>query len=554
MKKVHIFLFLFLSVNLTFSQNFTEILGRPTNTSITMNILFDQQVDVFWEYGTTSGVYSNSTTTLVANANVPLETDFINLQTDTKYYYRTRYRTNGSSSAFLAGTEHSFHTPRPAGSAFSFAIEADPHLDTNSNPAAYTLTLQNIFSKTPDFMLDLGDIFMSEKLPVPMQIQSEITNRHTLFRPYFNEVCHSVPLYLVIGNHEGELGWLLNGTANSMPVMASNTRKLYYPNPYPNSFYTGDTTNQPFIGLRENYYAYEWGNVLIVALDPFWYTLVKGDWGWTLGTTQYSWFKSVLETSQAKFKFVFCHNLLGGKGSDARGGAEYVDFFEMGGKNADSTWGFTAYRPNFQKTIHQLMVDNHVQIFFHGHDHLYDKQDKDGMVYQEVPQPSNRNITNTQAVNYGYLSGVIIPGRGYLLVSVTDSSAKVDYFKTFLPNEVTTGHSNGELAYSYTITAPATNIAEINEASAKFSIEQNYPNPFKSETTIKYKVSTANNIQLSVYDMFGREIKTLVNQYQAVGNYAISLNASELSLKTGIYYYKITLGNYSKSMKMICIE
>ncbi|MFZ4401431.1 MAG: T9SS type A sorting domain-containing protein [Bacteroidales bacterium] len=81
-----------------------------------------------------------------------------------------------------------------------------------------------------------------------------------------------------------------------------------------------------------------------------------------------------------------------------------------------------------------------------------------------------------------------------------------------------------------------------------------YPNPFNIETTIKYKVSTANNVQLSIFDMFGREVKTLVNQYQSVGNYSVSLNASELSLKTGIYYYKITMGNYSKSMKMICIN
>ncbi|MFZ4414750.1 MAG: metallophosphoesterase family protein, partial [Bacteroidales bacterium] len=299
--KIKIIMLIFTSVfsNVVFAQNFSELLGRPTNTSITMNILFDQQVDVYWEYGTVSGVYPNSTSTFQAAMNLPLEKDFTNLQPNTKYFYRTRYRLIGGSSAFLMGTEHSFHTPRPAGSSFKFAIEADPHLDTNSTPAAYTLTLQNIFNKTPDFMIDLGDIFMSEKLPV--QSQTEITNRHILYRPYFNNVCHTVPLYLVIGNHEGELGWLLNGTANSLPVMASNTRKLYYPNPYPNSFYTGDTTNQPFIGLRENYYAYEWGNVLIVALDPFWYTLVKGDWGWTLGATQYNWFKNVLETSQAKF-------------------------------------------------------------------------------------------------------------------------------------------------------------------------------------------------------------------------------------------------------------
>ncbi|MCX6230430.1 MAG: metallophosphoesterase [Bacteroidetes bacterium] len=531
------------------AQNFTELLGRPTNNSITMNVLFDQQVDVYCEYGSISGTYTNTTATLIANANVPLEIDFTGLQTNTKYYYRTRYRSSGSTSAFLAGTEHSFHSPRPAGSSYTFAIEADPHLDTNSNPAAYTLTLQNIYAKNPDFLIDLGDIFMSEKLPV--QSQTEITNRHILFRSYFNEVCHSVPLFLVIGNHEGELGWLLNGTDTCLPVKASKTRKKYYPNPFPNSFYTGDTTNQPFIGFRGNYYAYEWGNALIVVLDPFWYSLVKGNWGWTLGTTQYNWFKNVLTTSQAKFKFVFCHNLLGGKGSDARGGTEYVDFFEMGGYNSDTTWGFTTYRPSWQKTIHQLMVDNHVQIFFHGHDHLYDKQDKDGMVYQEVPQPSNRNITNTQATNYGYVTGVIMPGRGYLLVTVSDSNAKVDYFKTYLSNEATTGHPNGELAYSYSVSAYTTSVAEVNESTAKFNIEQNYPNPFYDETTIKYKVSEANNVHLSIYDMFGREIRTLVNQYQIIGSYSISLNANDLSLKSGIYYYSISMGNFSKTLKMI---
>ncbi len=552
--KIKIIMLFFTSVlsNVVFAQNFSELLGRPTNTSITMNILFDQQVDVYWEYGTVSGVYSNSTSTFQASMNLPLEKDFTNLQPNTKYFYRTRYRLTGGSSAFLMGTEHSFHTPRPAGSSFKFAIEADPHLDTNSNPAAYTLTLQNIFNKTPDFMLDLGDIFMSEKLPV--QSQTEITNRHILYRPYFNNVCHTVPLYLVIGNHEGELGWMLNGTANSLPVMASNTRKLYYPNPYPNSFYTGDTTNQPFIGLRGNYYAFEWGNTLIVVLDPFWYTLVKGNWGWTLGTTQYNWFKNTLATSQAKFKFVFCHNLVGGKTSDARGGAEYADFFEMGGENADSTFGFNTYRPNWNKTIHQIMLDNNTDIFFHGHDHFYGKQDKDGMVYQEVPQPSNRNITNTSATQYGYVNGVILPGRGYLLVSVTDSNAKVEYIRTYLPNEETGGHLNGEIAHSYTITSAATSVDEINQLAATFELKQNYPNPFNSETIFSYKVSTADNVQLNVYDMFGREIKTLVNQYQPVGNYSVSFDATELSLKTGIYYYKITVGAYSKTKKMICIH
>ena len=65
-------------------------------------------------------------------------------------------------------------------------------------------------------MFDLGDTFMSEKLQNPTQ--DSITIRHLYLRTFFDSICHSIPLYLVIGNHEGELGWLLNGTANNLAV------------------------------------------------------------------------------------------------------------------------------------------------------------------------------------------------------------------------------------------------------------------------------------------------------------------------------------------------
>jgi phosphodiesterase/alkaline phosphatase D-like protein len=182
--------------NIDTMGSFTEILGRPTNSSVTMSILFDQPTDVFWELGTSSGLYDISTSTQQAAKDTPLEVDFINLVTNTKYYYRTRYRSGRTSTAFQAGTEHSFHTLRAPGSTFTFSVEADPHLDYNSDTAAFSLTLQNILSKNPDFMLDLGDTFMSEKQP--MVDQKTVTERHLLFRPYFDKVCNSVPLNLVI--------------------------------------------------------------------------------------------------------------------------------------------------------------------------------------------------------------------------------------------------------------------------------------------------------------------------------------------------------------------
>lgn len=442
---------LLLNWQLTSAQTYSEILGRPTNNSVTMSILFDQSVDVYWEIGTVSGNYNNTTPTYSATANIPLETDFTGLMPNTLYYYRSRYRLSSSGSAYSAGNEHSFHTQRPVGSTFTFAVEADPHLDTNTNPASYILTLQNMLSAKHDFLIDLGDNFMSEKEPVINQ--STITARTKLFRPYFGEVCHTSPLFLTIGNHEGELGWKLNGTDTSMPVLTANTRKLFYPNPFPNSFYTGNTVSENFVGLRENYYAWEWGNALFVVIDPYWYTTVsqRAGWGWTLGSAQYNWFKNAIINSTAKFKFVFCHQLVGGNGNDARGGTEYVDFFEMGGKNADSSWGFTTKRPGWSDPIHPLLVNNNGSIYFHGHDHFYAKQQKDCIIYQEVPQPSSKNINSNLAAGYGYINGVFFPSRGYLSVTVGQDSVKVDYIKTYLPNEENGTRHNKDIAYSYTI-------------------------------------------------------------------------------------------------------
>ena len=431
------------------TQKFTEILGRPTNSAVTMSILFDQLTEVYWEYGTVSGNYTLKSSIVTASKDVPLQADLTNLTTNTKYYYRTRCRISGSASAFSAGSEHTFHTPRESGDTFTFAIEADPHLDENSDTASYSLTLKNILSAKPDFMLDLGDTFFSEKQPE--KTQTVITNRHLLYRPYFGKVCHSVPLYLTLGNHEGESGWVLNGTANSLPVMASNTRKLYYPNPEPNSFYSGNSKSETFVGLRQNYYSWQWGNALFIVLDPYWNTITKPGWGWTLGTDQYNWFKSTISTSQAKYKFVFCHNLVGGNGNDSRGGTEFAHLFEMGGSNLDGTWGFDSNRPGWQKPIHTLMKENKATIFFHGHDHFYGKQDKDGIVYQEVPQPSNKNITNISATEYGYKEGILLPGRGYLLLTITNNSAKVEYIKTYLPSEESSTRKNGEVGATYTI-------------------------------------------------------------------------------------------------------
>lgn len=530
-------------------QNYTLILGRPTDNSVTMNVLFDQAADVYWEYGTVTGNYSKATEVTVASKDVPIEIEISGLQPGHKYFYRTRFRPNGNSGNFKSGPEYSFQTCRARGEAFRFAVEADPHLDTNSIPAAYALTLNNITSMNPDFLVDLGDSFMSEKYPP--NNQANITARHLLYRPYFATACQSAHLFLALGNHEGEFGWKNDGTPNCLPVQATNIRKSYYPNPLPNGFYSGDTITENYVGLREDYYAWQWGDALFVVLDPYWHTVVKPEWGWTLGKAQYDWFRKTLENSKAKYKFVFCHNLLGGRGSDARGGAEYAGFFEWGGKNADNTWGFDTNRPGWGKPIHQLMVENHVNIFFHGHDHFYGKQVKDGIVYQEVPQPSNRNLTTLQANAYGYLNGLFLPGRGFLLVSVSDTTVKVEYISTLLQNETTGLHHNKEVADSYTTTQTLMGTPEIIYQNAGADLQQNSPNPFLRFTTVTFTIAKAGNISLNIFDTNGNHLARLIDQYKLPGTYNVKIDAVKLSLPEGVVFCQLRCGNVTKSIKMI---
>ena len=113
--------------------------------------------------GTVPGKYATSTAVQTASANTPLNIVLVNLQPNTRYYYRMQYGVPGSAS-FTPRPEHSFQTQRPRGAPFTFVIQADPHMDANSSSDVYKQTLANELADAPDFMLDLGDVMMSDKL------------------------------------------------------------------------------------------------------------------------------------------------------------------------------------------------------------------------------------------------------------------------------------------------------------------------------------------------------------------------------------------------------
>jgi len=98
---------------------------------------------------------------------------------------------------------------------------------------------------------------------------------------------------------------------------------------------------------------------------------------------------------------------------------------------------------------------------------------------------------------------------------------------------------------------------EIQPSEGSYKLSQNYPNPFNPVTTINYTIPTninneLQNVKLSIFDLLGRKIETLVNEYQKPGNYQTVFDASNLT--SGIYYYSLLVNKNLMHKKMILLK
>lgn len=95
-------------------------------------------------------------------------------------------------------------------------------------------------------------------------------------------------------------------------------------------------------------------------------------------------------------------------------------------------------------------------------------------------------------------------------------------------------------------------INEYNNTADVYSLGQNYPNPFNPKTVIRYSISENNFVNLKVYDILGNEVSELVNKKQTAGNYQIEFNGESLS--SGIYFYRLTSGEFVETKRMILLK
>jgi hypothetical protein len=186
-----------------------------------------------------------------------------------------------------------------------------------------------------------------------------------------------------------------------------------------------------------------------------------------------------------------------------------ASYFEWGGKNTNGTWGFHTNRPGWPTPIHQLMISNGVTAFFHGHDHQFVYEKRDGIVYQLVPTPgmtgSGFGLYDDSPyvqTNPPYGLGNL-PNAGHLRVTVSPDETKVEYVRSAISGD--TGVTNGAVSYSYSCTnnmllpaAPILSAGPIlltnGHFYAGFTGTPNVPYTIKSATNILGPWQTLTNI------------------------------------------------------------
>ncbi|HJO27562.1 MAG TPA: metallophosphoesterase [Planctomycetota bacterium] len=364
---------------------YKELLSNPTAEGITLSVMPRVDLDLYVEYGLDSGGLNSRTRMLTAPPGKRCSISIKSLEPGRRYNYRLRYREVGAA-AFGAGEQYSFRTLRESGSTVRFAFGADSHLYKNwandvcsprptGSTAYFRKTIQNIMSWDPDFFITAGDEAMTHCLGcAPCTVdglyagantvqsieQARLRYRRIMQPDLYGAMTHSVPFFMALGNHDGEMAW---GGANGFcehydatDPLSESARLDVLPNPY--FTYSGSSTG--------NYFSFETGDVLIVVIDSHKtisdFPMVVEDW--TLGQPQLAWLDQTLAASDKRWKVIVSPHIIGGQD-----GANCYYYGRGGVRSTVDGTPRSAFLGE-QDAIHKLMVRHGVQAFLYGHDHV----------------------------------------------------------------------------------------------------------------------------------------------------------------------------------------
>ncbi|MBN8568670.1 MAG: T9SS type A sorting domain-containing protein [Ignavibacteria bacterium] len=166
-----------------------------------------------------------------------------------------------------------------------------------------------------------------------------------------------------------------------------------------------------------------------------------------------------------------------------------------------------------------------------------------GVAYCQTKNPAGGFTRNADLLNYGTSPSINIAP------DVTGFRRLGSYYGAIVYN----GTGNANVNYNGEDLVMV-GVNGNSQTAKDYSLSQNYPNPFNPSTSIKYLIPVSGFVTLKVYDILGNEVASLVNANQNAGQYSVDFNTSNLNLSSGVYFYKLSTGNFTDVKKMSLIK
>ncbi len=240
--------------------------------------------------------------------------------------------------------------------------------------------------------------------------------------------------------------------------------------------------------------------------------------------------------------------------------------FYIGLYDANTTGTFTNYKrgatPHYEMRFDEqkVTIDNSDSLLYPGSNYYFGQKALTSGYYFEARIPFIDIATKRNSGYVGLLDNVFHPVEGMQIpidFSCNDADATGDRELVFCYSPYNGDQSwNNPSLWLWTWIGNKMSVdpngVEDGIVTADYRLDQNYPNPFNPATTITYSLQNPELVSLKVFDVLGREVATLVNQYQSVGNHAVNFNAASLS--SGIYFYKLEAGSFQSIKKLILLK
>lgn len=268
---------------------------------------------------------------------------------------------------------------------------------------------------------------------------------------------------------------------------------------------------------------------------------------------------------------------LDGMTTDTSGNLFVVDF-HYGGSNDQ------IFKINLNSQAYSTFVPPGQGLVHMPQDLFYDKPNNRLIVVSattngpiQAVNLSDSSISNILATTSGSFDGIEMDSSGNYYLSNWELKTVIKYDHNFSnpPITIYTGQSApSNLGYNkkkHVLAVPFFNantviflqlgssgiIKKTNELANDYKLFQNFPNPFNPSTNIKFQIRDSRFVTLKVYDALGKEIAILVNEKLKAGEYEAHFHANQLSnsrFSSGVYFYRITAGDFTEVKKMILIK